>query len=341
MAPFKSTQSFSVGQFLKTFRNRDGFGPAALNSPVRTERIMPIIASGGNIDAPSGDYKYHVFTGPGTLTVTRTGTAEVLLVAGGGGGGSHAGPNGAGGGGAGGVVHHTNLNIGGNLTITIGGGGTPGSSTGAVGADGVDSTIVSPTNPYTITASGGGAGGYYGTAGTAGGSGGGGGGYGGNYSNAHAAEDQSTKNTSFIPQTGFNQYGNNGGAPSDVNPGHAGGGGGAGTVGGSSPEAEGAPTGRSGGGAGQPFTGFVGTDPAFAPLPSGWRTAVGPTGLFGGGGAGQSPFGASPTALGGPGGGGSGPTPAAIDNTGGGGAGTNGAPGGHGGDGICIIRYLA
>ena len=43
MAPFKSTQSFSVGQFLKTFRNRDGFGPAALNSPVRTERTTTTI----------------------------------------------------------------------------------------------------------------------------------------------------------------------------------------------------------------------------------------------------------------------------------------------------------
>ena len=37
MAPFKSTQSFSVGTFLKTFRNRDAVGDNALNSPVRTD----------------------------------------------------------------------------------------------------------------------------------------------------------------------------------------------------------------------------------------------------------------------------------------------------------------
>ena len=43
MAPFKSTQSFSVGQFLKTFRNRDGFGPAALNSTVRTNNTQIIL----------------------------------------------------------------------------------------------------------------------------------------------------------------------------------------------------------------------------------------------------------------------------------------------------------
>ena len=41
MAPFKSTQSFSVGAFLKTFRSRDAVGPAALNSPVRTDRTPP------------------------------------------------------------------------------------------------------------------------------------------------------------------------------------------------------------------------------------------------------------------------------------------------------------
>ena len=357
MAPFKSTQSFSVGHFLRTFRNRDATGSAALNSPVRTNRILGVNASGGNIDAQSGNYKYHVFTGPGQLTVTRTGDVEMLLVGGGGGGGSQGSPNGAGGGGAGGVVHHATLPVDGNLTITIGTGGTPPGSTGAVGSDGVDSTVVSPDGPYTITASGGGGGGAFGLAGRTGGSGGGGGGYGGNYSNTHAAEDQSPLNTPFTPDPDFNQYGNNGGAPSDNNPGQAGGGGGAGGVGGSSPLAEGGP-GVSAGGAGRPFTSFVGTDPAFAPLPSAWKTAVGPTGLFGGGGAGQNPFNAEPTSAGGVGGGGgfnpeggsggeSDPvfdqgvlTLNGVDNTGSGGAGANAAPGGHGGDGICIIRYL-
>ena len=413
MSPFKSTQSFSVGHFLRTFRNRDATGGAALNSPVRTSRILGVVASGGNIDKQSGSYRYHVFTGPGTLNVSRTGDVEMLLVGGGGGGGSQGGPNGAGGGGAGGVVHHATLPVGGNLTIEIGGGGTPPASTGALGTDGVDSTVVSPDGPYTITASGGGGGGYFGQAGRTGGSGGGGGGYGGNYSNAKAAQNQSPLNSPFTPDPDFNQYGNPGGSPVGPNPGNAGGGGGAGGAGASDPNPP-SPNGANGG-VGQPFTSFVGTDPAFAALPGAWKNAVGPTGLFGGGGAGQNPYGSNPVAAGGSGGGGSGSpsgvqritaggssygasgsnvattggtgsnltvdftstagvvdsitintagsgytfgdtititgggndatfnltTDAGIDNTGGGGAGSNAAPGGHGGDGVCIIRYLA
>ena len=46
MAPIKSTQSISVGQFLKTFRSRDAVGPTALNSPERTSRANTYTASG-------------------------------------------------------------------------------------------------------------------------------------------------------------------------------------------------------------------------------------------------------------------------------------------------------
>ena len=49
MAPFKSTQSYSVGKFLKTFRNRDSVGPDALNSLVG---LGPITATGGNKYTP-------------------------------------------------------------------------------------------------------------------------------------------------------------------------------------------------------------------------------------------------------------------------------------------------
>jgi hypothetical protein len=268
----------------------------------RESQWMRVVASGGNVDAlaPGNGYTYHVFTAPGTFIIPSEMPAskdfDVLLVAGGGTGAEYGTPNGAGGGGAGGVVHHSQLNATGTLTITIGAGGGPVGSSAK--DDGDDSTIVSPAGPWTITAKGGGAGGYFGTAGNPGGSGGGGGGYGGNYSNTHTTATQPTQNTPFVPQTGFNQYGNDGGAPSDSNPGNAGGGGGAGSVGGSSPLAEGAPTGVSGGGAGRAFPSFPGALPGFAPMPSPWKTTVGPTGLFAGGGAGQNPYSsATPTAV--------------------------------------------
>lgn len=339
MAPFKSTLARSVGKLLGVYKETD----LSLRGDVQSNRFKepPLSASGGNIDAtaPGDGYKYHLFSADGTFVMSKSADIEVLLIGGGGAGSAYGSPNGAGGGGAGGVVHHSQLTASGTLTINVGDGAAE--QADSTKANGSDSTIVSPAGPWTITAKGGGAGGYFGVAGNDGGSGGGGGGYGGNYSNTHASSTQAPQNAPFVPQTGFNQYGNNGGAPSDSNPGNAGGGGGAGSVGGSSPEAEGAPTGVSGGGAGRAFPSFPGALPGFAPMPSPWKTAVGPTGLFGGGGAGQNPYGASPTAAGGPGGGGSGPSPAGVDNTGGGGAGSNAAPGGHGGDGICIIRYIA
>ena len=69
-----------------------------------------ISASGGNTTITCGDYKNHIFTGPGTLTVSAAGSpagsdsVEYLVVAGGGGGGGNpggpsAGDSGAGGGG--------------------------------------------------------------------------------------------------------------------------------------------------------------------------------------------------------------------------------------------------
>ena len=52
-----------------------------------------------------GDYKYHVFQGSGTFTVTRPGVFEALIVAGGGGGGNRDGTGDAGGGGGAGGVY--------------------------------------------------------------------------------------------------------------------------------------------------------------------------------------------------------------------------------------------
>lgn len=303
-------------------------------------------ASGGNINGadPGDGYRYHLFSSPGTFTIpgTKPGSVkfDVLLVGGGGAGGACDTSNGSGGGGAGGVVHHAQLDSSDPFAVTIGDGGAVPTSNNVVGADGSDSTLVSPTAPWTITAKGGGGGGFYGTNGNPGGSGGGGGGYGGNYSNVHTTAVQPGLNPTFSPDPNFNQYGNNGGAPSDGNPGNAGGGGGAGTVGGSSPAAEGGP-GVSAGGDGQAFPGFPGALPGFTPMPAPWISAVGPTGLYGGGGGGENPYGGPSTSDGGDGGGGSGPAPNAIVNTGSGGGGNDPAStaAGSGSAGICIIRY--
>ena len=69
------------------------------------------------------DYKYVSFTSDGTLTVTRGGYADVLVVAGGGGGGGGT-PNSAGGGGAGGYIYIENYFLdAGNHDVVIGSGG--------------------------------------------------------------------------------------------------------------------------------------------------------------------------------------------------------------------------
>lgn len=67
------------------------------------------------------DYKYVSFTADGTLTVTRGGYADVLLVGGGGAGGHWGG----GGGGAGGVLYIENAYLpAGNLDVVVGAGGS-------------------------------------------------------------------------------------------------------------------------------------------------------------------------------------------------------------------------
>jgi hypothetical protein len=84
------------------------------------------------------NYKYITYTASGTLTVTRAGFADVLVV-GGGGGGGNTGNNvnsRSGAGGGGGVLQVTNAYLAaGTATITVGGGGSGG------GGDGVPSAI--------------------------------------------------------------------------------------------------------------------------------------------------------------------------------------------------------
>ena len=318
-------------------------------------------ASGGNTTITCGNFKTHIFTGPGTFTVSSVGSfnsgkVDYLVVAGGGGGGSSDNPNSSasetGGAGAGGfrsfICGSPNpLNAPAGLTvtatgfpITVGGGGagktSPPGNTGGCGSNSVFSTITSA----------GGAGGPTGFTpsafnGLPGGSGSGGG----------ACSPGSPGTTGAGPgnQPSVSPpQGNNGGIGRHVPGCYAagGGGGGAGAVG---VDASG------GSGIGQGGCGGAGS---FIPTASIGPTApsygeTGPAGrYFAGGGGGGSMFSAAPLGVGGLGGGGDGASGppgtarqggAGVTNTGGGAGGQGrsspNATTGAGGSGIVIIRY--
>ena len=81
------------------------------------------------------DYDYISFTSSGTLTVTRGGYADVLLVGGGGGGGFSI----SGGGGAGGHLYIANAYLpAGSLDVVVGSGGLGGEVDGNAGAYGMN-----------------------------------------------------------------------------------------------------------------------------------------------------------------------------------------------------------
>lgn len=117
--------------FISSIRGKfSAIGGRAASGPI----ITPVVASSsGNIITASagtvnGAYRYHIFTGPGTFTVTGGGDVEVVVVGGGGGGGPGGDSGGAGGGG-GGLVYGEAVPV--SVTsypITIGGGG--GNATG-------------------------------------------------------------------------------------------------------------------------------------------------------------------------------------------------------------------
>ena len=297
-----------------------------------------VSASGGTI-VTCGDYKTHIFTGPGTFTVTGGGSplgsnsVEHLVVAGGGGGGMGSG---SAAGGAGGYRQNypSPTTAGTPVTATaypiiVGGGGAsptaspidpPGCRTGN------DSTF------STITSAGGGGGGSEGAPslvlGGDGGSGGGG---------AFGPGSPTAGGSGNTPATSPPQ-GNDGGAGGGSYGG--GGGGGASAVGACSPSGSG-----GNGGAGSPIaTAFIGPT---APLYGTSGPAAGRYFAGGGGGGGQQP---GPTfGTGGDGGGGRGGYypgstngTAGTINTGGGGGGGQGGAGrteAGGGSGIVMIRY--
>ena len=297
-----------------------------------------IAATGGTI-LTCGDFKTHVFTGPGNFCVSNAGNSsgsnsvEYLVIAGGGGGGGH----GAGGGGAGGFrQNYPNPAITGlpvtatSYPISVGGGGAGGcNANGVQGTNSVFSSIISTGGGYgsgQIPAS---------NPGGPGGSGGGGGG-----SPGSGSLPGGTGNTPPVSPS----QGNNGGTFNQPLY-SAGGGGGAGAVGGNAVGG-----GNAGpGGIGSPIaTAFFGpTAPSYGtPGPAPGR-------YFAGGGGGSNQCNTVPRqGTGGSGGGAAGsygpamspaPTRAGTTNTGGGAGGSHQGPpgtfGGAGGSGVVVIRY--
>jgi hypothetical protein len=309
-----------------------------------------IAASGGNATLTCGNYKTHVFTGPGTFTVSCAGNAcgsnsvEYLVVAGGGAGGT--GQNGsAGGGGAGGFRTRTALPGASPLNAPA---NLPVSATGypiVVGAGGGSESKLGPIKPgsvssfSTISSAGGGAGrpshdavcstpGYNPVPAMNGGSGGG---ATGNCGPGAA----STGNTPPVSPA----QGTNGGAGNlEGGTRSGGGGGGAGAAGQNGVD----PLQGGAGGAGSFIPdAFIGpTAPSYGCSPS----PLAPNGRYFSGGGGGGVQSGSNFGAGGAGGGKAGANPTGgagtVNTGGGGGAGGNDCTGsGTGGSGIVMIRY--
>ena len=294
----------------------------------------PSINSSGGVKIEDSTLKntYHVFTYPNSdnFTVDAPVSCYYLCVAGGG----TAGTNSGGGGGAGGAYSNSfdvpsplrqsafNASPGTTYPITVG-----------------DAGANSAIGPGVITATAGGNGGPTEGNGSPGGSGGGGG---NNYTSS------STTAGSASPSG----QGNPGGRQIAPAPGTSGGGGGggwseAGYSTGNVPSPQAPKRGHGGDGLALPSLPAPILAPAIpSPNRTAWTNAVGPTGLFAGGGGGQVdfPIGSNPT-NGGAGGGGHGQNPdaptgetAGVYGTGGGGG--SGNPSGlPGGAGIVIIYY--
>ena len=351
----------------------------AFNRPSRpniiTNNVNEVSASQSATQISSGGYTYYVYTTPapadtytpsgeytkGSRTIkggsvasgTPFGNADIFVVAGGGGGGGGDGMGEGGGGGAGGVRYFPNVPVpNGTIAVQVGDGGSPsGSYSGTTSEDGAPSFF---GETYISYGGGGAASGDYpppqwGSGRMKAGQGGSGGGAGtmgrtgtpavGPGPEALYGQEFGQGNTPpFSPPQGFPGAGGYTDSPTGL-----GGGGGssqAGAVG--SP----APT-NAAGGDGGPISQFPA--PLIAPaIPSPvqplWTPAVGPTGLFAGGGGGGRAPGPDPSAFspGGDGGGGRGGKhpgnrgDAGVDFTGSGGGGGN--QGGAGGNGIVIVR---
>ena len=295
-----------------------------------------VIATGGNAVVTCGDFKTHVFTGPGTFCVSAISccatndTVDYFVIAGGGGGGSII----AGGGGAGGFRMSNSKSLPAPTTSPLA--NPSGLSVTAqgypivVGSGGSVSSSGSVSSFSNISSAGGGAspGGACGS-GCAGSSG-----SGGNWRDTGGTSSGGAGNTPPVspPQ------GNTGGSTSGNNT--SSGGGGAGAAGGDSP----GNTVSGNGGIGSYLSdSFVGpTAPSY-----GTSGPVSSTRYFAGGGGGSSRNSSYTRGSGGSGGGGQGgyytpagtPGVAATVNTGGGGGGNGTPAAGNGGSGVVMIRY--
>ena len=174
--------SFTASKSTRNIKSRKGksFGYQVLGFGSGGGGFTSICASGGNTITEVGNYKIHIFTGPGTFTVNALSSdpaadgLDYMVVAGGGGGGG-------GGGGAGGYRTSVDSSLvsasATGYPITVGAAGGPGGSDND-GTDGGNSVALS------ITSAGGARGIRFGGGGNgyAGGSGGGAGGNPGGYS---------------------------------------------------------------------------------------------------------------------------------------------------------------
>ena len=331
-------------------------GQAADTWPDNTPLVTTVTSTGATTVEPGNGFKYFVFATSGTLAIPADSagiSVQYLIVAGGGGGGGDA----SSGGGAGGL----RTNVPGNplagaamtlpaasYSVVVGGGGAGGNFPGSpspsktpapgskIGTNGTASSF----NSIVSAGGGSGAGHPVPAGGAAGGSG-----AGSNYTNGTAGSG----NTPPV-------------SPPQGNPGESrgsdgyGAGGGAGEAGGTDGDRQ--------GGDGHSNPAFA--SPLIAPgIPSDAATAIGPTGLFAGGGGGSAEISGDGTRVGGDGGGGrggdhgtspgsNGPNTGVdgpggqpgVDNTGGGGGGAanspgsnpNMRPGGNGGKGVVILR---
>ena len=90
---FGGTEPHSLSEYYSAATGVPASGVISVSDFYGTSSAQPIIATGGSV-TDIGGYRYHTFTGAGTLTVTQLGsgafgnTIEYLVVAGGGGGGT-------------------------------------------------------------------------------------------------------------------------------------------------------------------------------------------------------------------------------------------------------------
>ena len=138
MAPFRTNSSGLIGSFISELE--------------ATETRRGAVATSPNPNTPGNGYIYHIFTAPGTFTVTSSGYIDLLLV-GGGAGGGRGSPSAVrgGGGGAGGFREEYNIFCPAqSYSITIGNGGSAAASNGDDGGSGSTSSFTRVSDPFRL-----------------------------------------------------------------------------------------------------------------------------------------------------------------------------------------------